>query len=235
MVGDSYADDIEGARALGIRAILLDRDGLQEDESDRIDTLLALPAALGLAASLVTLCCKAVTPRAQGCGGGASSSAARQASVCAPSGTSGSGVRPGPEVGVRLGERRNRPDTDLLAVEQREPVRQRAAREEAGELRAQRSLGGLVLPRRELRRAEQLAGAAEEGRLERGERQVAAVGGRVRLVAGEAAGEQPRKRVAAEAVRDELVGAVGHRDDEPRAFAGARAPDERREHLGDRP
>ena len=39
MVGDSYEDDIEGARALGIRAILL----------DRIDTLLALPAALGLA------------------------------------------------------------------------------------------------------------------------------------------------------------------------------------------
>ena len=28
MVGDSYADDIEGARALGMRAILLDRDGL---------------------------------------------------------------------------------------------------------------------------------------------------------------------------------------------------------------
>jgi putative hydrolase of the HAD superfamily len=49
MVGDSYADDIEGARALGIRAILLDRDGLRADEPDRIDTLLALPAALGLA------------------------------------------------------------------------------------------------------------------------------------------------------------------------------------------
>ncbi len=29
MVGDSYEDDIEGARALGIRAILLDRDGLR--------------------------------------------------------------------------------------------------------------------------------------------------------------------------------------------------------------
>ena len=28
MVGDSYADDIEGARALGMRAILLDREGL---------------------------------------------------------------------------------------------------------------------------------------------------------------------------------------------------------------
>ena len=49
MVGDSYEDDIEGARALGMRAIFLDRDGLRPDEPDRIDTLLALPAALGLA------------------------------------------------------------------------------------------------------------------------------------------------------------------------------------------
>jgi putative hydrolase of the HAD superfamily len=49
MVGDSYEDDIEGARALGIRAILLDRDGLRRDAPDRIDTLFALPAALGLA------------------------------------------------------------------------------------------------------------------------------------------------------------------------------------------
>ena len=49
MVGDSYEDDIEGARALGIRAILLDRDGAHPTAPDRIDTLLALPAALGLA------------------------------------------------------------------------------------------------------------------------------------------------------------------------------------------
>ena len=49
MVGDSYADDIEGARALGMRAILLDREGAHVGEPDRIDTLLALPAALGLA------------------------------------------------------------------------------------------------------------------------------------------------------------------------------------------
>jgi len=48
MVGDSYEDDIEGARALGIRAILLDRDGVRPDAPDRIDTLFALPAALGL-------------------------------------------------------------------------------------------------------------------------------------------------------------------------------------------
>jgi len=51
MVGDSYEDDIEGARALGIRAIFLDRDGLRPDEPDRIDTLFALPAALGLGRS----------------------------------------------------------------------------------------------------------------------------------------------------------------------------------------
>jgi putative hydrolase of the HAD superfamily len=51
MVGDSYEDDIEGARALGMRAILLDRDGRRPDEAERIDTLLALPAALGLAVS----------------------------------------------------------------------------------------------------------------------------------------------------------------------------------------
>jgi putative hydrolase of the HAD superfamily len=51
MVGDSYADDIEGARALGMRGILVDRDGLHVDEPDRIDTLLALPAALGLGAA----------------------------------------------------------------------------------------------------------------------------------------------------------------------------------------
>ena len=49
MVGDSVEDDIEGARALGMRAFLLDRDGRFPDATDRIDTLLAIPAALGLA------------------------------------------------------------------------------------------------------------------------------------------------------------------------------------------
>ena len=48
MVGDSYEDDIEGARALGIRAFLLDRDGRRLDEADRLPDLFALPAALGL-------------------------------------------------------------------------------------------------------------------------------------------------------------------------------------------
>jgi len=48
MVGDSYEDDIEGARSLGMRAILLDRDDRYLGAEDRIDTLYGLPAALGL-------------------------------------------------------------------------------------------------------------------------------------------------------------------------------------------
>ena len=52
MVGDSPEDDIGGARALGMRAILLDRDGLHPAESDRITNLFELPEALGLSQRL---------------------------------------------------------------------------------------------------------------------------------------------------------------------------------------
>ena len=48
MVGDSLLDDIEGARALGMRALLLDRDGRYPEVADALPNLLALPAALGL-------------------------------------------------------------------------------------------------------------------------------------------------------------------------------------------
>ena len=49
MVGDSLTDDVEGARALGMRAFLLDRDGpLPGAARTRCADLLALPAALGL-------------------------------------------------------------------------------------------------------------------------------------------------------------------------------------------
>jgi len=51
MVGDSYEDDIEGARALGMHAILVDRDERYPGEPDRITDLRALPAALGLTPS----------------------------------------------------------------------------------------------------------------------------------------------------------------------------------------
>jgi putative hydrolase of the HAD superfamily len=48
MVGDTIADDIEGALALGMRAILLDREGVHRDFEPRIETLNELPQALGL-------------------------------------------------------------------------------------------------------------------------------------------------------------------------------------------
>jgi putative hydrolase of the HAD superfamily len=48
MVGDSPEDDVEGARALGMRAFLVDRDDRFPDVDDRLPDLHALPAALGL-------------------------------------------------------------------------------------------------------------------------------------------------------------------------------------------
>ena len=50
MVGDSPADDIEGARAIGMRAFLLDRRDRYPDAQERLPDLRALPAALGLRA-----------------------------------------------------------------------------------------------------------------------------------------------------------------------------------------
>jgi putative hydrolase of the HAD superfamily len=51
MVGDSPEDDLEGARALGMAAFLVDREGLYPDGRDRLPDLFALPAALGLAST----------------------------------------------------------------------------------------------------------------------------------------------------------------------------------------
>ena len=48
MVGDSLEDDIEGARAVGMRAFLVDREDRYPDAEGRLPSLLALPAALGL-------------------------------------------------------------------------------------------------------------------------------------------------------------------------------------------
>ena len=48
MVGDTIADDVEGARALGMHAILLDRESLYPDFEPRLTTLNELPALLGL-------------------------------------------------------------------------------------------------------------------------------------------------------------------------------------------
>jgi HAD superfamily hydrolase (TIGR01662 family) len=48
MVGDTIADDIEGARAIGMRAILLDREGMNREFEPRIESLSELPEALGI-------------------------------------------------------------------------------------------------------------------------------------------------------------------------------------------
>jgi HAD superfamily hydrolase (TIGR01549 family) len=48
MVGDSVEEDVEGARALGMRAILIDRDDRHPDFEERLTDLYGLPAALGL-------------------------------------------------------------------------------------------------------------------------------------------------------------------------------------------
>jgi HAD superfamily hydrolase (TIGR01549 family) len=48
MVGDSLEDDVEGARAVGMRGVLIDRAGRYPGIEARIGSLAELPAALGL-------------------------------------------------------------------------------------------------------------------------------------------------------------------------------------------
>jgi putative hydrolase of the HAD superfamily len=47
MVGDSPEDDVAGAEALGMRGLLLDREG-KHGHPDSLPTLLALPSLLGI-------------------------------------------------------------------------------------------------------------------------------------------------------------------------------------------
>ena len=49
MVGDSPEDDVDGARALGMRAFLVDRENRYPEIAERLPDLYGLPAALGLA------------------------------------------------------------------------------------------------------------------------------------------------------------------------------------------
>ena len=115
MVGDSYADDIEGARALGMRAILLDREGLHPGRA-RPDRR-SRRAARG--ARLLEL---------------ARPTSARQAAVCAPSAasrrpTAEHRTRPPPPPVSRRGRRRRprrrRARATLRAAASRTPPRAR--------------------------------------------------------------------------------------------------------------
>jgi putative hydrolase of the HAD superfamily len=51
MVGDSIEDDVEGAKAVGMRGILLDRENRYPDLDEKLTDLLELPAAVGLSAA----------------------------------------------------------------------------------------------------------------------------------------------------------------------------------------
>jgi FMN phosphatase YigB (HAD superfamily) len=48
MVGDTIEDDVEGARAVGMHALLLDREGRYPEVEDKLEDLRGLLAALGL-------------------------------------------------------------------------------------------------------------------------------------------------------------------------------------------
>jgi putative hydrolase of the HAD superfamily len=48
MVGDHLEDDFEGARALGMRAVLIDRENRYPEIDERLPDLYGLPSALGL-------------------------------------------------------------------------------------------------------------------------------------------------------------------------------------------
>jgi putative hydrolase of the HAD superfamily len=48
MVGDSVEDDVEGARAVGMRGVLLDRENRYPEIDEKLTDLRSLPAALGL-------------------------------------------------------------------------------------------------------------------------------------------------------------------------------------------
>jgi HAD superfamily hydrolase (TIGR01662 family) len=52
MVGDTVEDDVEGALALGMRAVLVDRLALRPDFEPRVADLYALPVVLGLTPTL---------------------------------------------------------------------------------------------------------------------------------------------------------------------------------------
>src|SRR5207237_4254871 len=128
------------------------------------------------------------------------------------------GGRPGGR--GRRTARAPRPRARLLALQELDPRRERPGGEALLELGGQRVLVGVALARRERGPAGELAQPREEARLERGDGEVAAVGGAVDPVAGEAPRERP-------AERGELAGDVGERDREPGTAARALALEQR--------
>ena len=210
MVGDSYEDDIEGRARSGS----------------------------GRSCSIATGSCptrRIGSTRCSRCRRRSASptpSSRRQASVCAPSGTSTAGSvepnsappRPASRPGRRRRPRRRSARASPRACAAKTPRAPPRARPGPRRTDARRAPASL----------DELAEPPEELRLERTDRQLAAVGGPVEAVAREPAREHARDGLASEPVRDEVVRAVGHRDDDARAASRTRAFEERREHLRDR-
>ena len=104
--------------------------------------------------------------------------------MCSPSAGAGpSGLEA--ELGGGLLDRPDRAGADVLAVEELEPLGERARGDRLGEPGRDRLLVRVELALRELRPARDLAQPLPELRLERADRQPAPVGGRVDPVAGE--------------------------------------------------
>lgn len=128
---------------------------------------------------------------------------------------------------------RDRANAHVFAVEELQPLGERPCLEHGGQLGSERVLTiRIELARGELGPSDQLAQPPEELGLERPHRQMPGVGGRVDPVAGKAAREEARERIAAQPVRDEAMRAVRHRDRQPGAAAGACPVEERSEDLG---
>ena len=115
--------------------------------------------------------------------------------------------------------RRDRPDCDVLSVEEVEPLRELTCLEELLQLRVR-----VVLARHEIGPGDELAQSTPELRLERRDREEAAVRAAVDPVAGELARER-----AGEA--GELVRTGGHRHDDVRSPPCSPALEQRREHT----
>ena len=129
------------------------------------------------------------------------------------------------ELNCRFGARGYRTYTDVFALEQSQPVFQRAVRENLRERTLKVALLAVVLMCCEFRPVEEHTQPLKELRLERADREVPSVGARVDRVAGEAVREHRRSR-------SELERAVRHRHDDVCASAGALALEQRCEHLG---